>query len=246
MSHAWWRRGGCLGGGAMLAFGLAAGPPVAHPTVDSSGSGSCIDCHAMAVELTHPVDVVPTMAVPDGLPLHAGRLTCTTCHDVQRSGSVAFLRGDAGLGAIGWCGQCHDPGTARVADVHALAMPRAHYGASSHRFASIGATPAGPDAESTTCLACHDDNLASGGRIRIGSGRPFGGSMLGGNHPIGVLQAPRGIGDHIVQPHELDPAIRLYDGRVGCGSCHSPYAPHEDLLVMSNDRSRLCLNCHAF
>ncbi|MHC4317018.1 MAG: cytochrome c3 family protein [Planctomycetota bacterium] len=42
----------------------------------------------------------------------------------------------------------------------------------------------------------------------------------------------------------LDRRIRLFDNRVGCGSCHSPFADDEALLVMSNLRSRLCLSCH--
>jgi predicted CXXCH cytochrome family protein len=42
----------------------------------------------------------------------------------------------------------------------------------------------------------------------------------------------------------LDRRVRLFDRRVGCGSCHSPYAEGRALLVMSNVRSRLCLSCH--
>ena len=58
----------------------------------------------------------------------------------------------------------------------------------------------------------------------------------------------------------LDPAIRLIDGRIGCGTCHVPYteANHQTLsnersafpsvpdplLVMDNRRSELCLECH--
>jgi predicted CXXCH cytochrome family protein len=44
----------------------------------------------------------------------------------------------------------------------------------------------------------------------------------------------------------MDPRIWLFEGRVGCGSCHSPFAGGEALLVMSNVGSRLCLSCHVY
>jgi len=42
----------------------------------------------------------------------------------------------------------------------------------------------------------------------------------------------------------LDERIRLFDSRVGCGTCHSLYSKRAALLVMSNSRSNLCLSCH--
>ena len=42
----------------------------------------------------------------------------------------------------------------------------------------------------------------------------------------------------------LDQMIRLYSGRLGCGTCHSVYSKHAKHLVMDNRGSRLCIACH--
>ena len=68
-------------------------------------------------------------------------------------------------------------------------------------------------------------------------------------HPVGVRyrrDAGRRSGSPLVPLDAVDPRIRLFDDRVGCGSCHSPYSTRDDQLVMSNERSRLCLSCHDF
>jgi predicted CXXCH cytochrome family protein len=88
--------------------------------------------------------------------------------------------------------------------------------------------------------------VASGVGERYGRGGPASFERMTSRHPIGAEQHPRGPGDNLVHPNSLDPRIRLFDGRVGCGSCHSPYAREHALLVMSNDRSALCLSCHSF
>ena len=38
--------------------------------------------------------------------------------------------------------------------------------------------------------------------------------------------------------------IRLFDGKVGCGSCHSLYSQEKAHLVQSNYGSALCFECH--
>lgn len=68
-----------------------------------------------------------------------------------------------------------------------------------------------------------------------------------GEHPIGVrMMAGRGNLEEgeLRSPTSLDPRVRLFDGRVGCGSCHSIYAPGRNKLVMPNERSALCTACH--
>ncbi|NNK62673.1 MAG: hypothetical protein HKO98_05620 [Gemmatimonadetes bacterium] len=50
--------------------------------------------------------------------------------------------------------------------------------------------------------------------------------------------------DGLRHPDLVDPRIRLFDGNLGCGSCHSVYAGEPGLLVMRNERSRLCTSCH--
>jgi predicted CXXCH cytochrome family protein len=69
-----------------------------------------------------------------------------------------------------------------------------------------------------------------------------------GAHPVGggtTLSDPRRQEQsRLVSVASLDQRIRLFDKAVGCGSCHSVYSKNAQLLVMSNDKSRLCLSCH--
>ncbi len=44
----------------------------------------CSGCHRVP-GLSHPVDIVPTIAIPADLPLDEnGKMTCATCHDPHR------------------------------------------------------------------------------------------------------------------------------------------------------------------
>jgi predicted CXXCH cytochrome family protein len=38
--------------------------------------------------------------------------------------------------------------------------------------------------------------------------------------------------------------VKLYEGKIGCGSCHNIYSKEKYMLVISNDSSVLCLECH--
>jgi predicted CXXCH cytochrome family protein len=69
-------------------------------------------------------------------------------------------------------------------------------------------------------------------------------------HPVGVsmenLQSARPNPEPMMHaPAIIDSRIKLFDNRVGCTSCHSPFSGEAKLLVMSNRNSNLCLSCHA-
>jgi predicted CXXCH cytochrome family protein len=220
--------------------------------------GDCLTCHENEAAWSHPVGIVPSMPVPSDLPLLHGQLACITCHDNRHSADHArarmlhepLLRADS---AAELCAGCHDPlGTGRR-DMHATMLGRAHL----RRLADIDAGPgtgdpsaASPDPASRVCLGCHDGSVAHGvadasgppGPARPG---PSAHAPIGASHPIGAPY--RAHPDQALRPADsLDPRIRLFDGRVGCGSCHNLYAGGRSLLVMSNTGSRLCLSCHEF
>ena len=48
----------------------------------------------------------------------------------------------------------------------------------------------------------------------------------------------------LMPPATLGRRIRLFDGKAGCRSCRNLYSVEKKLLVMSNERSGLCLSCH--
>jgi predicted CXXCH cytochrome family protein len=221
--------------------------------------GGCGGCHQTRDSWTHPVGVVPSMPVPAQLPLPEGRLACTTCHDNRSSADHARARvlhepllRDGG--PDGLCAACHDPNGTGRRDMHATMLGRAHLvwpgegdaGPRDHQEPY-----AAPDAASRTCLGCHDGSVAPGAADTSVPDGPATGSRrrvhtpIGVSHPIGVAYAlDRGPALRAGGP--LDSRIRLFDNRVGCGSCHSPFAGGGALLVMPNQGSRLCLSCHVF
>ncbi len=68
----------------------------------------------------------------------------------------------------------------------------------------------------------------------------------GSHHPVGVLyvkieaEKPRKFSP----PDALAKEIRLFDGKIGCRTCHNVDSKGKFTLVMSNSGSRLCLGCH--
>lgn len=98
------------------------------------------------------------------------------------------------------------------------------------------------DRLSMECLSCHDSALAGSADVKIGAGIWNHGS--GVSHPIGVeyMQAYRKGG--LRHPSSINPSIRFFDGKIGCGSCHNIYSKERFKLVMSNRGSALCLACH--
>jgi len=110
-----------------------------------------------------------------------------------------------------------------------------------------------PGALSRMCLSCHDGNTARdtfgdeiGGLTMPARSRIAADGDLRTNHPVGVRYP---IGERKYQPLsrvEQSGAIRLFDGRVECSSCHDPHNSYDQsyLLVMPNDESQLCMSCH--
>ncbi len=214
-------------------------------------TSDCISCHQSSAMFMHPVGVAPSMPVPAHLPLEQGRVTCATCHEVDDAHN-GTARGDARVratvAAADFCTQCHaqsgtTPHASEAILAHLATGPRLKSGAAAPRGSG-----AGFDSESLSCMGCHDGSVArdAGTHASI-AGR----STPALEHPIGVpyraTARSRGEPDavRLVAAASLDRRIRLFEGAVGCGSCHSIYANTESLLVKSNVRSGLCLSCHA-
>lgn len=101
------------------------------------------------------------------------------------------------------------------------------------------------DKHSNQCMSCHDGVLAK----EINSAPLFCISEdkhdeLGASHPVGVDYMEAYLKGGFNHPSLLDKKIRLFDGKVECGSCHEDSSLHKKSLVMSNKNSALCLECH--
>jgi len=199
----------------------------------------CTLCHRRNSGASHPVGMAVASSLPPGFPLdETGRMMCLTCHAAhQPAGGVElpnFLR--AGVAGQELCVQCHAGATALAKrDAHALAFSDAH----SQKKVAAPVAAFGIDERSLACLSCHDDLSASSS-----GGGSFGERRLT-SHPIGVVYpSSGGPASDFRSIGSLDPAITLFDGKLGCESCHNLFSNIDHYLVMSNKGSRLCLSCH--
>lgn len=220
---------------------IAAQPAGNPPAVTAR---SCVACHHFEPVLTHPTNVMASMPVPPGLPLMGGLVTCLTCHDA--SAEHATTRQQVGLrtgaDAQGLCMQCHQGASNTTKSIHALRTGIAHLN-TKHPYDSHAASGV-LDGESASCMACHDGTTASDAgshAVRTSEGEPIP------DHPIGIpmRETARNRDRDFRLSHRNDKRIRLFDGAIGCGSCHSVYSRDPGQLVINNRGSKLCLSCHA-
>jgi predicted CXXCH cytochrome family protein len=65
-------------------------------------------------------------------------------------------------------------------------------------------------------------------------------------HPVGISfrQIAARYPDEFNSPSTLPQEMRLFEGKIGCGTCHNGYSKEKYMLVMNNWRSKMCLTCH--
>lgn len=110
------------------------------------------------------------------------------------------------------------------------------------------------DPESAECIFCHETVGVSDTMMVCHTDVC--------DHPIGLDYAALSMRNPgYKKPSELDPAIKLPDGKIGCTTCHVPYseANHlalaeqrrqfpskpDPMLSVDNTRSALCNACHS-
>ncbi|MHC4975053.1 MAG: hypothetical protein ACYTF7_00440 [Planctomycetota bacterium] len=211
--------------------------------------GRCDACHSVDSGAAHPVNVTASMDVPEWLPLEHNTLTCNTCHENAdaRMHALAVEFGDpllrGGLTPQTLCVSCHEASFSSSAS-HASSLGWAHSETSSRSLASGFPSDHLVDEQSARCLSCHDGSYATD--VSSGVGTPSLSSHPT-DHPIGISMLDAHRRDTpLASPDSLDPRIQLYDGNIGCGSCHNLYSHLPDHLVMSNYQSKLCMSCHLF
>jgi predicted CXXCH cytochrome family protein len=86
---------------------------------------------------------------------------------------------------------------------------------------------------SAYCVECHADDLGGAG--------DHGAPMMR-SHPV-EIGYDAADGDGLVARDEIDPRLLLLDGKVTCVTCHDARTT-DHRLVMPDDQSQLCLECH--
>lgn len=207
----------------------------------------CSRCHFKIVRAySHPDDIVPVnVRVPADMPLSVDKkLTCATCHDIHSSfeWSKRVYQLRRPVTGVEFCSVCHEERPGEVS--HAQMLAFAHGTGSKY----MPTNPSGSlDSLSVECISCHDSSIGKGDSI-VGAGFWMHSRELAknlGGHPIGVSYEEARARDPQGYNYRSSLApVRLFGGKVGCGSCHDPYSTRINKLVMSNEGSRLCLKCH--
>jgi len=213
------------------------------------------ECHNFEPSLNHPVGIKPEDMIPEDMPLDDhSHITCLTCHDDSGSSGTLSYFNDSRQRLLSrpegmqFCGSCHTQmsGTRREQS-HWQFTTRAHLGSinlQSTTFDDYAQTIDGLDLESRTCLSCHDDvsvNIPPLNETR--RQRALRWTDMS-DHPIGMDY------DNIVsrQPDDYKPLfdqeIRLFNGKVGCGSCHNFYSQNKKNPAMNNNTAAFCRKCH--
>lgn len=207
----------------------------AHQLVNSQEK-LCVSCHPNALQVSHPSGFLPTRKLPEAYPLDwKGDVTCSTCHEIHGS-EHGLLRGkQAGRE---FCISCHDESF-----FSSMADKGASIQLTGHIAAAIFPENLELDPFSMQCLSCHAENtevpvsrVDERGIVRHGGGS--------GNHPIGMIYGQsRGVGLYR-KVSDLPPGILLPEGKMACVSCHVGYSKKHGELVLTTDKSALCMGCH--
>jgi predicted CXXCH cytochrome family protein len=207
----------------------------------------CLDCHNLSNIISHPVDIIPSMIVPEDLHLDwEGRITCATCHDIhQKKRKSLFGKGYYFLRRVetgrAFCESCHY----KIEEAHKAFLDIAHVG---FKYREVKEVNDETEVDRTTaeCLRCHDYSISRHERTRIAEGI-WDHGPAGISHPIGVKYPdPKNplSRKEFVMVTELPPQIKLTDGKINCISCHDPYSEEKGQLVIENKEGALCLACH--
>ncbi len=222
---------------------------------DACTSGGC---HVYDRSFNHPVDVaVPTPErLPSYTPLdHADRIDCLTCHSDPRPPPPAAAD-DAGESMLivpdgdDLCDSCHvQMQSDGRTPAHWRFSNKAHLQSINPRRRSTSRMDVAfdeIDRESMTCVSCHDEITVTVPQENETYRQRMARWTSMRDHAIGMRYAAivaRQRGQFNYPPIDSE-RIRLFDGKVGCGSCHSLYADNPAYLVTKQNNGRLCRNCH--
>jgi hypothetical protein len=224
--------------------------------VDINRSCTTSGCHDYDRVLNHPVGVRPDGSAPSNMPLDQNsRMTCLTCHEAGSPSGDGGGGGDSSERTLSiqpdsqLCAQCHSAmGGDEKKRSHWQFSSKAHLGEINPQSTSAPTVQfvGNIDIESQTCVGCHEDVSVT---------------VPGINETYQQKKARwRGMKDHAIgmeyasvvarearrfrHPSTNSGKIRLFDGKVGCGSCHSLYAQGGSHLVVTDKDSELCSQCH--
>ncbi len=206
--------------------------------IKSSVTPACEKCHLNAKEIqSHPVDMHPALSIPRDMLLIDGIFTCVTCHYVHPKKKRSFVKNKfflrRGIRGPLFCNICHE-----INEKGHIVLENVHPGTYTvtDRTTRI-------DRISLECIECHDKHF-KGAQDFPGTGSWE--HLSNKSHPIGVSydEASMKRSRDYRSKNMISKELMLFDGKVGCGTCHNIYSDLKNMLVMDNTGSRLCFECH--
>ncbi|MDD5176549.1 MAG: cytochrome c3 family protein [Sterolibacterium sp.] len=213
--------------------------PVQAAKLVASQEVLCARCHAHALEFSHPSGFSPRRRLPAAYPLDwKGDLTCSTCH-LTHGQEPGLLRGKKR--AREFCLDCHDQAFFSTMKDSGTSLV-----ISGHLDIGRGRGTIDIDAHSLHCLGCHAGGHAPGGSVSVSRNGVLRHASGSAPHPIGrSFREASSRGRFHPESQLAQKKIKLSDGKISCISCHEAYKKDHGKLVVSLDRSGLCLSCHA-
>ncbi|MHC4742197.1 MAG: hypothetical protein ACYS8Z_09810 [Planctomycetota bacterium] len=219
-------------------------------------------CHEFDPAVNHSVGMVVSRDIAGGKPLDSqSRMTCLTCHhkeepanapgnlvlDDYMGGKLYVPRGTE------LCSSCHTRmGGGMKEQSHWQFSRKAHLGnissassMSSEDEPSVG-IPGDVDAESKTCVGCHNDVSITVPREHETTVQRRARRSRMTDHPIGMNYS-RSSAKKAGRLRPLNGRmsdVRLFNGKVGCGSCHSLYLKAKGHILKSSQGPSVCSACH--
>ncbi|MFC1684933.1 cytochrome c3 family protein [Pseudomonadota bacterium] len=197
----------------------------------------CRSCHENALAVSHPSGFAPRQPISDEYPLDwKGTVTCSTCHLVHGNGPH-LMRGKKRGREL--CLSCHDMAFFDGMKDNGLSIQ-----ADVHLKQSTELAMEMLDSYTAHCMECHGDTVRSGGAetqyndFIIAHGY---GTMP---HPIGFNYDSKAGEGRYRSSTELLPELKLPEGKLSCVTCHQAYDVAHGKLVISNEGSALCFQCH--
>lgn len=196
----------------------------------------CVRCHPAALQVSHPSGIKPDRPLPAAYPADwKGDLTCSSCHQIHGV-EMHKLRGD--VRGKSFCLACHQPGFfAKMRDGGISTVQSSHAGTG--RDTSLQ----GLDHFSLQCMGCHGEHGDASNSV-IDNNRVLRHANNKMNHPIARNYANASRFGGFRPQAMLSKQILLPNGQISCVSCHLGYSKDHGKLVVSNQRSALCMECH--
>jgi len=209
--------------------------------IKSDVTYSCEICHAdHTAAQSHPTDVNPTVAIPNDMPLLKGKITCLTCHYAHAADKNPFRRKNhyflrRPIRGILFCSSCH-----KIDERRHIVFGNVHKGVYEETDSNTRI-----DQMTLECIECHDRQMTQEQSQKLGAGRwtHFGQEF---NHPIGAVY--KDFANKYMNKFRpemtLRKEVKLFNGKIGCGTCHNVYSKEKGMLIMSNLGGNLCTECH--